>query len=73
MLGGSIQTEFVFDELEKDQQRQFTDDRKHMKQRLKEIDSEISTEPAQLKSLYEGVLPRLEPVGLVYLWPETRA
>ncbi len=44
-----------------------------MKQRLKEIDSEISTEPAQLKSLYEVVLPRLEPVGLVYLWPETRA
>lgn len=72
-LGRRVQTELAFEELEKDQQRQFTDDRKHMQSRLKEIDAEILSEPAQLKSLYEVVLPRLEPVGLVYLWPETRA
>ena len=29
-------------------------------------------EPAEIRGLYEVSLRRLEPVGLVYLWPETR-
>ncbi len=29
-------------------------------------------EPAQLRSLYQVALRRVEPVGRVYLWPATR-
>jgi hypothetical protein len=36
------------------------------------IQGELESEPAQLKALYEVVLARREPVGLVYLWPATK-
>jgi len=32
----------------------------------------IETEPKQIEALYQVVLHRLEPVGLVVLWPENR-
>ncbi len=72
IIQGQTQTAFDFVEKEKAQQRQFEDDRKHMEQRLIAIDKEIENEPAQIKDLYRVVLQRLEPVGLIYLWPETR-
>lgn len=43
-----------------------------MEDRLVSIQREIETQPQQIEKLYEVVLPRLEPVGLVVLWPETR-
>jgi hypothetical protein len=43
-----------------------------MKRRLEAIDRELSTEPDELRALYQIRLNRLEPVGLVYLWPTTR-
>lgn len=54
------------------QREQYEADGQHMHTRLSAIDHEIETEPAQIRSLYEVALKRLEPVGLVYLWPETR-
>ena len=72
VIEGRIQLAFDFVEQDKDQRRQFEDDRKHMEGRLTAIDKEIDTEPAQIKDLYRVVLKRLEPVGLIYLWPETR-
>ena len=54
------------------QREQYEADSNHMEDRLAAIDHEIETEPPQIRSLYEVALPRLEPVGLVYLWPETR-
>jgi hypothetical protein len=72
VLEGPIQLALEFGEADKEQRRQFEDDRKHMEQRLRDIDKEIATEPAQIEELYRVVLPRLEPVGLIYLWPETR-
>ena len=62
-----------FTDSEADQREQYEDDRKYMTRRLEDIDEEIAREPAQIEALYEVVLRRLEPVGLVYLWPETRA
>jgi hypothetical protein len=55
---------------EKEQREQ---DKKHMQRRLAAIDGELQTEPGLIEDLYRVVLHRLEPVGLVYLWPETRA
>ena len=34
--------------------------------------TDLSTEPDELRALYQIRLNRLEPVGLVYLWPTTR-
>ena len=36
------------------------------------LEHELRVEPAEIRGLYEVSLRRLEPVGLVYLWPETR-
>ena len=66
------QRAFNFDELTKGQQKQVEADRKHMERRLQAIDREIKEEPEDLKSLYQVSLRRLQPVGLVVLWPRTR-
>ncbi len=66
------QLTFMFTETEKEQRQQFELDRKHMSARLTEIDREIETEPAEIAAVYQVMLRRLEPVGLVYLWPTTR-
>ena len=36
------------------------------------IGREIEREPVSLETLYEVALMRLDPVGLVVLWPESR-
>ena len=66
------QLAFEFTEDDKDQRIQFEQDRKHMSARLSEIDGEIETQPRDIEGLYQVMLRRLEPVGLVYLWPSTR-
>jgi hypothetical protein len=71
-LGLRTQLAFDFSEAQQDQREQYEADAQHMAQRLAAIDREIETEPAQIRSLYQVSLRRLEPVGLVYLWPGTR-
>ncbi|PRP96135.1 hypothetical protein [Enhygromyxa salina] len=44
-------------------------DRDALKDRVAAIQREIEHEPADLRALYEIQLCRIEPVGLVYLWP----
>ena len=56
----------------RDQVRQIEQDRRYLETRLLEMDREIETEPAAIQDLYRVVLIRREPVGMVYLWPETR-
>jgi hypothetical protein len=51
---------------------QFERDRKHMQERLERLTKEKETEPSEVKKLYEVALHRLQPVGLVVLWPESR-
>ena len=52
--------------------RQWRDDRAWLEERLDSAQKEIESEPPQLAALYDVVLRRVEPVGLVVLWPETR-
>jgi len=66
------QHSFDFDELSTKQQKQVEADKKYMEQRLLAINQEINEEPEDLKSLYQVTLRRLQPVGLVVLWPRTR-
>ena len=39
--------------------------------RVKAFDRDIETEPRRVRELYNVATRRIEPLGLVYLWPET--
>jgi Helicase conserved C-terminal domain/SNF2-related domain len=44
-------------------------DRKHWSERLERLEQELRKEPARLRESYRVRAHRLEPVGLIYLWP----
>jgi hypothetical protein len=46
-------------------------DRRHWDTRLRALDAEIVSEPARVRDAYRVRASRVEPVGLVYLWPAT--
>ena len=50
--------------------RQLQANRKHWQKRLAAIDDERKSEPARIRALYEVQASRIEPVGLVYLYPQ---
>ena len=54
-----------------EERRQKRADRRHWQDRLTRIDAELASEPERLRNSYEVKAQRLEPVGLVYLWPRT--
>ena len=54
-----------------DERRQLRLDRASRQKRLAEIDNEIEREPRRVQQGYQVAAHRLEPVGLVYLWPVT--
>ena len=49
--------------------RQREADRQHWRRRLDRIEKELVEEPQRIRDSYEVKAQRLEPVGLVYLWP----
>ena len=44
---------------------------KTWKRRIQEFDTEIETAPGRVEELYRVSTRRVEPVGIVYLWPDT--
>jgi hypothetical protein len=66
--------QLTFDDLrlDKREEEQWRKEKEHMGDRLRAIQGELEREPGQIAALYEVSLRRLEPVGLVFLWPETR-
>ena len=54
-----------------DEQRQLESNKRHWERRLQAIDRELATEPERIRAIYEVKAQRIEPVGLVYLWPVT--
>lgn len=64
----SLQLTFDFD---LDEKRQVEADARSWRMRLKQFDLDLKTEPDRIKEFYEVRARRVEPVGLVYLWPET--
>ena len=53
------------------EKRQLDADRKHWEHRLEMLEAEIKTEPERIEEGYRVKASRVEPVGLVYLWPVT--
>ena len=52
-----------------DELKQLRAERKHWEKRLIELDAELRDEPARLRASYAVQSSRIEPIGLVYLWP----
>ena len=58
---------------------EFSDEEKRQRQadvaawrrRLSQFDRDLETEPSRIREFYEVRAQRVEPVGLVYLWPDT--
>lgn len=67
-------SQLTFDDLkfDKREQEQFKKEQVFLGDRLVAIQQEIDREPKQIQAVYKVALRRLEPVGLVFLWPETR-
>jgi len=65
----AVQLEFNLGELSKEEQKQLQADRRYWQRRLQQLDQELESEPQRIRSSYEVKARRLEPVGLVYLWP----
>ena len=64
------QLQFNFGDLE-EERRQLDANRRYWAKRLAEISDELQTEPQRIQDLYTVKAKRVEPVGLVYLWPVT--
>lgn len=60
------------DLLTKEEREQWRRDKTHLQTRLQLLEKELAEQPAALASLYGVRLPRLTPVGMVYLWPSER-
>ena len=41
------------------------------RKRLEQFTHDLEREPQRIRDFYEVRATRIEPVGLVYLWPET--
>ena len=54
-----------------EERREREADRRHWQSRLARLEREIRDEPARIRASYDVRAHRLEPVGLVYLWPAT--
>jgi len=51
--------------------RQLEANRRHWQTRLAAIETELATEPERIRALYRIKARRVDPIGLVYLWPVT--
>ena len=66
--GRGAQRELSFSPAE---QRQLKADVSSWRRRLVQFDRDVEAEPARIRKFYEVRAQRVEPVGLVYLWPDT--
>jgi superfamily II DNA or RNA helicase len=55
-----------------EEKRQLESNRRYWNQRLVALQTELTSEPERIRALYEVRAKRIEPVGLVYLWPTSR-
>ncbi len=54
-----------------EERRQLEDNMRSWERRLRQFERDLTTEPDRVADFYEVRARRLEPVGLVYLWPDT--
>jgi len=70
-----VRTEPHFNQLALDfadeERRQLEADVRSWRVRLEQFERDLAVEPHRIREFYEVRATRVEPVGLVYLWPET--
>ena len=66
--GRRVQRTLQFSQKER---RQLQADVSSWRRRLAQFDRDLETEPTRIREFYEVRARRVEPVGLVYLWPDT--
>ena len=54
-----------------DERRQMESNMRSWERRLAQFDRDLESEPGRIADFYEVQATRTEPVGLVYLWPDT--
>ena len=54
-----------------EERRQLQTNMRYWRTRQQQFDRDLKREPARIQAFYEVQAQRVEPVGLVYLWPET--
>ena len=54
-----------------EEKRQIESNMKAWRVRLKQFEADLEQEPTRIRQYYEVRAQRIEPIGLVYLWPET--
>ena len=54
-----------------EEKRQLQANMNAWRRRLEQFDSDLAREPERIRAFYEVRAQRVEPVGLIYLWPET--
>ena len=54
-----------------EERRQVETNMRGWRRRLEQFEKDLEAEPARVREFYEVRARRVEPVGLVYLWPET--
>ena len=55
--------------LSKKEHAQLRSDQRHWERRLETIEAELGSEPQRIVNSYRVVTHRLEPAGLIYVWP----
>ena len=56
---------------DEEERRQLEANKRYWARRLAMLDEELRTEPDRIRAVYEVKATRMEPVGVVYLWPIT--
>ena len=54
-----------------EEKRQLQANMNAWRRRLEQFDGDLEREPERIRAFYEVRAQRVEPVGLIYLWPET--
>ena len=52
-----------------EERRQVEDNMRYWRKWLTEVETDLQTEPARIAEFYDVKTTRIEPVGIVYLWP----
>jgi hypothetical protein len=60
----------LFDIAAADEKKQLEENMRYWRKWLEGVDLELEREPARIRDFYEVKTSRIEPVGLVYLWPQ---
>ena len=58
-------------DLDAEDHRQMEANKRSWKHRLEQFDRDLEREPERIRNFYRVRAHRVEPVGLVYLWPQT--